>query len=159
MKILIVYITRHGCALKVAEKLSRKIQGQVELTDLREKQKINLDPFETVILGGSIHMGGIHRKLTAFCERYQRQLLQKRLGIFLCHMYQGDMAQKQFDQAFPQALRYHAVAHGLLGGEFEFEKMNFFEKMMVKNIAQTNHSISRIDDQAIDAFAEKINKN
>lgn len=158
MKTLIVYITRHGCAQKVAFSLKDKINGEVDMLNLREKQKTDLNFYDTIVLGGSIHMGKIHKRLKTFCEHYDNDLLNKKLGIFLCHMYQGDVAVRQYEEAFSEKLRNHAIAKGLLGGEFEFEKMNLIEKMMVRKIANTKKSISQIDEQAIVDFVDKMNE-
>jgi len=43
-----------------------------------------------------------------------------------------------------------------MGGEFNFEQMNFVEKMLVRKIAGINESISQIEDQSIKAFAAQM---
>ena len=61
-------------------------------------------------------------------------LKQKRLGLYLCCMEEGETAQKQFNEAYPVELRDHATALGLFGGAFNFEKMNAFERMIIKKV-------------------------
>jgi menaquinone-dependent protoporphyrinogen oxidase len=43
----------------------------------------------------------------------------------------------------------HAVSKCFVGGEFQFEKMNFFERAIIKRIAKTDKSVSQIDEDAI----------
>ena len=71
-------------------------------------------------------------------------------------MEEGEKAQQQFQNAFPAELIQHATATGMFGGEFNFEKMNFIEKAIIKKISKIEKSVSKIDEQSIVEFAEKI---
>jgi menaquinone-dependent protoporphyrinogen oxidase len=74
-------------------------------------------------------MGTIQGKIRKFCEEHEWELLTKRLGLYLCHMYEGETATMQFNEAFSKTLRDHAIAKGLFGGEFNLEKMSPQEKI------------------------------
>jgi menaquinone-dependent protoporphyrinogen oxidase len=50
------------------------------------------------------------------------------------------------------SLKQQAIAKHFLGGEFIFEKMNFFERSVIKRIAKTDKSVSRIDEDGIEKF-------
>ncbi len=67
-----------------------------------------------------------------------------------------EKAQMQFENAYNENLRDHAIATSLFGGEFVFERMNWFERSVVKKVAGVSKSVSDID-QAVDRFAEKFN--
>ena len=73
----------------------------------------------------------------------------------MCYM---DMAhgEKEFDEAYPEELRNHAMAKGLFGGEYVFEKMNFIEKFIIKKITGQAKSKSSLDYDAMDAFADTM---
>ena len=83
----------------------------------------SFDKFHTVIIGGSVHDGTIQQELMTFCVKNKNELLKKRLGLFMCFM-NNDLRELEFEDSFPIDLRRHAVAKGLVGGEFLFEKMN-----------------------------------
>jgi menaquinone-dependent protoporphyrinogen oxidase len=51
----------------------------------------------------------------------------------------------------------HSKVASNLGGEFQLEKMNFMEKIIVKKIAKITESISKIDDVSIDKFCGFFN--
>ena len=153
MNTAIVYISRHGSAEKSANLLKEKVNGEVILVNLKYDKIPNLEPFETIIIGGSIHMGRIQEKVKKFCSRFERTLLQKHLGLYLCCMKKGEEAQQQFIDAFPETLRQHAEVKGIFGGEFLFEKMNFLERMIIKKSTGVKESISSIDNRIIDRFA------
>ncbi len=155
-KFLIVYATQHGCTEKCAMKLRQQLNGDVELINLKQRKPDALESYETIIIAGSIHAGQIQKQVKKFCEEHLDELLKVELGLFLCCMYDGEIAQQQFQNAFPKQLIAHAKATGIFGGEFDFEKMNFFEKAIIKKIAKVEQSISKIDEQSIQSFSRKI---
>ena len=71
-------------------------------------------------------------------------------------MEEGEGADKEFREAFPADLVEHASATGLFGGEFNFERMNVLERAIIKKIAKTSQSISKVRPEAILDFARKL---
>jgi menaquinone-dependent protoporphyrinogen oxidase len=157
MSTLIVYVTTHGCTEKAAQMLEELLDDDVSLVNLKRNSRPDLSSFNTIIIGGSIHAGQIQRRVKRFCQDHLDTLKQKRLGLFLCCMEEGDTAQKQFDEAFPAELRTHAAATGLFGGEFDFDKMNFFYRAIVKKVAGITESVSKIKKDNIHQFAAALN--
>jgi len=156
MKTLIIYTTQHGCTEECATKLQHQLNSNAELINIKKQKPGNLDDHQTIIVGGSIHAGQIQRKIKKFCQENLDTLKQKKLGLFLCCMEEGEKAQQQFQDAFPPELIQRATATGIFGGEFNFEKMNFIEKAIIKKIAKIEKSVSKIDEKSILEFAEKI---
>lgn len=156
MSALIVYMSLHGCADKAARRLADISWQQVDLVNLRNQSPPPIDSYKTVIIGGSVHMGQVQGKIRRFCNDNEDELLTKRVGLYLCHLYEGEEAVKQFNDAYSEKLRKHAISKGLFGGEFNMEKMSIFEKAIVKKTTGLEGSISRIDDKAIEAFGKVI---
>jgi menaquinone-dependent protoporphyrinogen oxidase len=71
-------------------------------------------------------------------------------------MKKGDKAIEQFNNAFPEDIRQHAIATACLGGEFLFEKMNFFQKAIVKKVENIKESKSELDEKEMQHFVEKL---
>ncbi|CAN5505516.1 hypothetical protein BH23BAC1_BH23BAC1_30740 [soil metagenome] len=69
-----------------------------------------------------------------------------------------EKAEEEFNNAFPEELRHHAVATGIMGGELLFEKMNFMEKFIVKTVSGQKETVSKINFPATDNFAEAMNE-
>lgn len=156
MNILIIYMSSHGCAQNVGSIIAEKLDGyNVTLHNLKEKMLPHLARYEAVIVGGSIHAGEVQSKIKSYCERNQDILEKKILGLYLCCMEKGEVAKKQFEKAYPEKLRRVAVAKALTGGEFSFDKMSFFEKTIVKKMANVSDSISEIKYNVIDDFVDK----
>ncbi len=156
MKTLILYITKHGCTEKIANMLKNKIGEGVHVRNLRTDYSIDLNQYDTIIIGSSIHIGIIQRRMQKFCKENKEILLQKRLGLFISCMYEGEVAQKQLAEAYPIELQKHSLATEILGGEFNFEKMNLLDKVIVKKVANVSESICRIDNEKVIAFANKF---
>ncbi|HER42918.1 MAG TPA: flavodoxin [Candidatus Eisenbacteria bacterium] len=158
MRTLIAYMTRHGCAKKTAGMLKELLAGDTALVDLKRDKKPDLSGYDTVVIGGSIHAGRIQRGLRRFLDKNGEILLEKRLGLYLCCMEEGETAVKQFEKAYPERLRIHAAATGIFGGEFDLDRMNFIERKIVKKAAGIEESVSRIDAGTIRDFAGRISQ-
>jgi len=156
MKTLIIYATNHGSTAQASLMIQDRIGGDVTVLDVKDDPKHELVPYEMVLVGGSIHAGGIQRRIKKFCEVNESELLEKRLGLFVSCMYEGDKARDQFEQAFPASLREHATAHGYFGGILDFEKMNFIERAIVKKVEGVTETVRKVDQSAIDAFADTM---
>ena len=62
MKTLIAYCSSHGCAEKSAVELKTYLGENVELCNLKKGAIANLNDFDRIIIGGSIHAGQIQKK-------------------------------------------------------------------------------------------------
>jgi menaquinone-dependent protoporphyrinogen oxidase len=160
VKYLLVYCSSHGTTEKAATILANHLKGEVVQLNLNKKleSQYQVDLFDSIIIGGSIHAGMIQRKVKRFIENNHESLLRKQIGFFLCCMYEGDVAREQFDNAFPIDLRVRAVAKGLFGGEYLFIKMNFIEKMIVRKVSGVATETSNLDTSAILQFAQTFNE-
>ncbi|MGD2086504.1 MAG: flavodoxin domain-containing protein [Candidatus Aminicenantes bacterium] len=159
MSTLIVYVTSHGCTEKAAQMLAEQLKDDVNLVNLKKRSRPELSSYDTIIIGGSIHAGRIQGRVKRFCQAHLDTLKQKRLGLFLCCMEEGDTAQKQFDEAFPAQLRTHAAVTGLFGGEFNFDRMNFIQRAIIKKIAGTTENVSKIKKDNIHQFAATLSES
>jgi menaquinone-dependent protoporphyrinogen oxidase len=159
MKCLIVYCTAHGTTEKAVQLLSKELEGDITALDLRrDKHDVDVSDFDSIIIGGSIHAGNIQRKVKLFIRNNLDVLLTKKIGLFLCCMYDGVTATDQFDHAFPTGLRKVAVVSGLFGGELIISKMNFFEKQIIKKITGVTANTSNLDRSSINEFAAAFKK-
>ncbi len=156
MKILIAYESKHGCTASCALKLKEKLGGTADLLDLKKASAPPAQDYDLVALGGSIHAGKIQRRVKKFVEAHTAWMTQRKFGLFLCCLDEGEGADKEFKEAFPEDLRNRAAALGLFGGAVSFEKMNFLEKAIMKKIAKTDKSFSKIREDNIDAFAKQL---
>ena len=158
MKTLILYETLHGSSATCAKLLGERIDYKVDIVRLADNENIDTSQFDIVIIGGSIHMGVIHTRVKNFVQKNIDLLLKKPHGLFLVCMENGEVAKSQFENAFPENLRISSLTNGLFGGELLFKKMNLFQRGFTKKVTKVKESISRINMNEIDRFAEEINR-
>jgi menaquinone-dependent protoporphyrinogen oxidase len=127
------------------------------LFSLKENSQPDISTFETVIIGGSIYAGQVSKKIKTFCKENETLLLQKKIGLFISGMEPDKESQeKELKAAFPEVLLKKSEIASFLGGEFLFEKMNLFFRMIAQKIAKTKENVEQIDKERIEEFAKKF---
>lgn len=150
MKTAIIYASKHGTTEKVAGIIRDGLSEQdVQLISLNNHQHPELSQFDTIVVGGSIHEGRLSGKVKDFMKEHTVTLLQKRLALYMCGSNEKEL-QKEFETEFPELLRNHAISKQLVGGEFIFENMNFFEALITRKIAKVTTSVSKLKHDAIE---------
>ena len=152
MKTLIVFSSKYGtverCAKLIAEKL-----GDAVLENLRNNSDIKISDFDTVIIGGSIYSGKIRDEIKEFCTKQHKELIKKRLGLFICNMGNGE---KELLESYPAKLLEHALVKLPFGGELNFEKMNADDKKIIKSQMNIDRTVVKILNENIKRFYETI---
>ncbi|MGI6711498.1 MAG: flavodoxin domain-containing protein [Bacillota bacterium] len=67
--------------------LREKLNGNVDLYNLKEKKQPILANYDQIIIGGSIYIGKIQKEVSRFCTDHMAQLKGKRLGLYVCGMF------------------------------------------------------------------------
>ena len=157
-KTLIVYATKHGSAEDCAKELAEMMDSDTYVANLKREKSFDLASYDKIIIGGSIYAGRIQKEVSEFCTKNSEVLKTKKLGLFICGMSEGETAEKQIHSSFPQELLNAALAKESFGGKFDFSKMNFMEKMIVKKVAKVESSQTNISDSAIGRLAQIMNQ-
>jgi menaquinone-dependent protoporphyrinogen oxidase len=155
METLIVYASKYGCSENCANLLAKELGGKVELYNLKGKQDIDLNKYDTIIIGGSIYVGKIQKTVTEFYINNLATLLKKSIGLYICGM-QTEESAAALERNFPPELVKAAIVKEYFGGEFNFEKMNFIEKMVVKKVSKITSTTSFIKNDNINNFAAAV---
>ncbi|MPM12243.1 hypothetical protein SDC9_58595 [bioreactor metagenome] len=156
MSTLIAYASKYGFTENCAKELASKLDGRVDVVNLGVKRP-GLEAYDTVIIGGSVYAGKIRKPVRRFCAQNLDRLTKKRLGLFICGLAEGADADRQLQTVFPKELLAAAAATGFFGGECSFEKMNFFEKTVMKKFMGSADNILRISEERVTRFAEQLN--
>ena len=87
--VLILYATREGQAAKVARRIGEHIEaaGQsvrvIDAADTSAVRQIDLDAFDLLVFGASMHAGGIESELVRFIDDNAARIVAKRKSFFL----------------------------------------------------------------------------
>ena len=153
----IVYMSKHGTTGMVATFIKELLMDEeVTLINLKKQQVPDLSHCSRIIIGGSIHMGMVQKKIQAFCQQNMQVLKSKPLGLYLCCWNNGEEAAEQFNNAFPEELRIGAKSKALVGYELYFERMNATERTMTREIIGTAEFMSQIDHLQLDRFVAEL---
>lgn len=156
MRTIIIYATKHGTVGKAVSLLKEELGGSVVSFKVKKEVPLSLNDYDLVILGGSIYMGNIHKGIKNFIKRNLDILLKKRVGLFICAGHPNPIEiQKEWENAFPKELYNHAVVKENFGYEFDFNKMSFLEKAMIKTIHGIKESQFALSNETITHFAKK----
>lgn len=151
MKTIIVYAGKYGCTEDCVIKLKSKLDGEVNLVNAAKDKVPSLAGYDSVVIGSSIYVGQIHKKVKSFIDNNLNMLLEKKISLFLvCGFIE------KFDETvaanFPKALIDNAQSIECFGGELNIDKMNFLHKGVVKMIEK------EVDISKIKTMPENIEK-
>lgn len=157
MSTLIVYSSKYGCTKTCANLLQEELKDKVDIINLKTSKYVTISQYDKVIIGGSIYIGKIQKEVTEFCSKNLEKLKEKQIGLFICGMQEGEILITEINQNFPKELINIAVAKECFGGEFNFSKMNFLEKFIIKKISKVSSNKSNILTENINNFAQTMN--
>jgi menaquinone-dependent protoporphyrinogen oxidase len=157
MSVLIAYRTRYGTTGKCAGLLRDRLSAETHITDLKREREPDIGPHDTVIVGGSIYGGTIQQELIAFCENHREALLERKVGLYLCCLYQGEKARQQIHATYPSWLVAHAAVMSSFGGEIEIAQLSLLDRLVVRNLFGYKHDISLLDTDEVERFAQSVN--
>lgn len=135
MRTLILYTTTYGYTQEIVDEMKKRIPDATAI-NLQKTTEVNLETYDSVILGGAIYVGKVHKNLIEFAKTHENALLKKELRLFLCCAFEANFNEEIITN-FPARLIEHASSIENFGGKLQVEKMNFAHKMMVKMISKT----------------------
>lgn len=167
MRTLITYATKYGCTEKCAKALAEKFSGQVDLQDIKRANPEQISAYDKVVIGGSIYMGRISPLISKFCTQNRVELERKSLGLFICCLRDGELAEAELQQAFPEGLFSKAKAKEYFGGELTYKKMGLVDRLITKMVSKADENfpvfdadrnVSVLKTEKIERFAQIMNK-
>lgn len=158
MKTLIAYATKHGTTEKCAHMLKESIGGEIDLVDLGKDSTVSPESYDTVIIGGSVYAGSIRKEVTAFSRKHLETLKKKNIGLFICGLGEGEEAEKELRASFPAELLENAKAKAAFGGELIFGNLSFLERVIMKKMTKSDQDVSKLHEDVIHDFSDKMTK-
>lgn len=155
MKTLILYSTTYGYAEEIAKSIASRYPDAT-LQNIQKNKNVDLNPYDHVILGGSIYIGKVHKDLAAFAATHESELLTKKLGLYICCLF-GDKYMEEMKANFPLSLIEHAYATENFGGKLQNDKMSFMHKMIMTMVAKSEQGKEPIAayPERVDAFVNR----
>ena len=161
MKTLIVYDSKHGTTEEVAKSIATAVKvgggGAVSLLNLRTQGavKFSLADYDSVALGAPFYMGRWSRRALAFASAYEATLALKALGVFAVGS-NAELGDKAAVAALPSSLATAVSASAYFGGRFDYARLGFFERLIVKAVSGKAESSSTLDMRPAEGFGKTL---
>jgi menaquinone-dependent protoporphyrinogen oxidase len=159
MNTTIFYASKYGFTKKCVDYFKQNLNGNIEVFNLKNPPENIGDVIEQsdrVIIGGSVYVGLIQKEVKDFLTTHHDELLSKDLGLFMCGMRDQKEINQEINTNFPEELRNHAIFVSWLGGEFDFDKLSWIDKMIVKKIAKVNNTTTVFRQSELDQNIQSI---
>lgn len=156
MKTLITYVSKYGTAEKCAKLISKELDGTVDVRDLKKEKNINLDNYDTVIFASGVYIGTLQKCIVSFAQANKIALMSKKLGFLVCCKDGGDIMDGYLKKNLPEWLYEKLDFKGHMGYEMNLEKMNVFERMLLKNVFKLKESFSELNHEGINEIIYKL---
>ena len=157
MKGIIIYATKYGCTEKAVKLLQSKIPEEIKTVNVVKEKAPDLSLYDTVILGGPIYVGKMHKELSSYMQQNLEELKKKRLALFVCAGEQDPvLIEKQLASAFPEELFNRAVIREAIGGELHMDRLDFMTKLILRVVKGIKEDYSRLSDAKISRLAKGV---
>jgi menaquinone-dependent protoporphyrinogen IX oxidase len=86
MKALVVYGTRYGTAEEIAQEIARIIREEgteVDLKDAKDSKKLDVTPYDLIIIGSGIKMGKWTKQSLKFLKKNKDILKDRKVALFV----------------------------------------------------------------------------
>lgn len=155
MKTLIAYASRYGTSEKVAGLLAERLAGSTQMVNIVEQSNVEWATIDHVIVGGSIRMGKVQTELTTWLDTFEAELLKRPLGLYLCAGTPTEIERKrELEGAYKEALRNHAYFVEVVGHGYDFDRMSFLDKAIVRMMAKQTVNSLNLEETKIDELVE-----
>ena len=140
-RVLVAYATKYGATAEIGEKIGQVLRRTGLDVDVLAVDRVNdLTPYNAVVLGSAFYMGRWRKEATKFLKNNEKVLAERPVWLFSSGPTgEGDAMELTDGWHFPKGLqpiadrikpRDIAIFHGAI----ELEKLNFFEKWIIKKV-------------------------
>ena len=141
VRVLVAYASKYGATAEIAERIGQVISESGLSTDVLSVEKVNdLAHYKAVVLGSAVYMGRWRREAARFLKTNEKVLGEQMVWLFSSGpMDKGDPLEPVEGLYLPKGLQPVAERIGpkdivVFHGVAVLEKMNFFEKWILKNV-------------------------
>ena len=137
-KVLIVYGTRYGATESSSYEIAKALQDEgleIKVVNAKKEKVNDISGYDLIIVGSGMQMGKWTGEPENFLNRYQKELANKKVAIFISSAAQALLEYEKKAEEIGKNRQYleeKAAKYGLqpismviFGGFWDFNKMNF----------------------------------
>jgi menaquinone-dependent protoporphyrinogen oxidase len=172
-KILILYSSTDGHTVKICNRLRQVIEPQahqVTLASVKDEPRVDLRPFDKIVIGASIRYGK-HSRLIVDFIRNNAQLLDGKSSAFFSVNIVARKAEKNqpetnpYVQKFLKQVSWRPTELAVFAGKIDYPRYRFFDRLMIRLImfitggpTDPGAVIEFTDWQQVEAFGRRISE-
>ena len=149
VRALIVYGTRYGATADTSAVIADVLRQkglEVKVVNAKKEKIRSVGEFELVIVGSGIRMGNWTKEPEKFLERFQKELVNKKVSFFVCcgssnPLDEEDKKAEVMEDAKrkyleDKAAKYNInpIALGFFGGVYDFNKMSWILRKTMSGV-------------------------
>jgi len=170
-RILILYSTTDGHTLKICHRLQQVIEQQghpVSVVPVDEAAMVDLQAFDTLVIGASIRYGKHRPRVGEFVRRHARALQAMPSAFFSVNIVARKPNRNQPDtnpylRQFLKQIAWRPQALAVFAGKLDYPRYRCFDRWMIRLIMWMTHGptdptavIEFTDWQQVEAFGRRI---
>jgi menaquinone-dependent protoporphyrinogen oxidase len=141
-KMLIIYSSTNGHTRKISNRLQQVIEQQghqVTLVSVNDESQVDLQTFDKIVIGASIHYGKHSPKITDFINRNKLLLDSKPNAFFSVNIVARKPDKNQPDtnpylRKFLKKIAWCPRELAVFAGKLEYPEYSFFDRLMIRLI-------------------------
>lgn len=169
-RIAVIYHTVEGQSYRIADRIAEIARGDGADVDLFPVASApdSLDGYDSVVIGGPIHMSHHHRDLLAFVRRHVAQLRERPSAFYSVSLSAGGDEQQQAGaytvvEGFLEQADWQPDIVALFGGALVYTRYGFFKRHLMRFIVRreggptdTSRDYEFTDWDAVEHFAHDV---
>ena len=159
MKILIIYATVTGTTEECVSILKKNLTAHdLTVCDIEKSNDFGaIDEYDTIIVGGPIRYGRIHKSVGKFLRENSEKLEKQRTAYFICAGF-AERADDYFEDILTPMQRKNALCLSNFGGDLSIHKQkNWFMKLLVRFMRNDIRENGETDDIATTRVLPTVN--
>jgi menaquinone-dependent protoporphyrinogen oxidase len=170
-RILILYSTTDGHTVKICARLQQVIEQlghQVTVVPVSDAERLDLQSFDTLVIGASIRYGKHSKTVVDFIQRNTALLESKANAFFSVNIVARKPEKNQPDtnpylKKFLRQITWRPQALAVFAGMLDYPRYDFFDRTMIRFIMWMTKGptdptavIEFTDWQQVEAFGRRI---
>ena len=140
--VLIVYSTTDGHTVRICQRLQQVIEQQghaVTVAPVADADPLDLQPFDTIVIGASIRYGRHSEQVTGFIRRNTALLDSKANAFFSVNIVARKPGKDQPDtnpylRKFLRQISWKPKLLAVFAGKLDYPRYRFFDRLMIRFI-------------------------
>lgn len=138
-KTLILYSTVDGHTLEICQRLNQQLSTPAELVKLTENTQIDVNSFDTIVIGASIRYGKHRPAVSDFIEQNKALLNTKNTVFFSVSVVarketRNTPEKNKYIQKFFSQTSWQPTLAWVLAGKINYSLYGFLDKLMIRFI-------------------------